>query len=108
MYFYEEGIEITVFHVIHLAWDPSHILYLASVVCAATFLLYLPFRMWKLHISSFRATSAFSWLELGKGVSTLVQFPHLDNDERQIELWNFDVIYSIGTFDRTTDHVCVL
>ncbi|KFY68700.1 hypothetical protein V496_00844 [Pseudogymnoascus sp. VKM F-4515 (FW-2607)] len=76
MNFYEDGIEMTTSHLDHillrrlsqraLAWYPTHILYLVSTACATIFMLYLPVRLWELHRSSTKATSASSWLELGK------------------------------------------
>ncbi|KFX93219.1 hypothetical protein O988_06925 [Pseudogymnoascus sp. VKM F-3808] len=76
MNFYEDGIEMTTSHLDHillrrlsqraLAWYPTHVLYLVSTTCATIFMLYLPVRLWELHRSSTKATSASSWLELGK------------------------------------------
>ncbi|KFY45085.1 hypothetical protein V495_03127 [Pseudogymnoascus sp. VKM F-4514 (FW-929)] len=76
MNFYEDGIEMTTSHHDHillrrlsqraLAWYPTHVLYLVSTACATIFMLYLPVRLWELHRSSTKATSASSWLELGK------------------------------------------
>jgi hypothetical protein len=50
-----------------MAPEPTHVLYTVSTVCATTFLLILPVRLWKLRNSSIRRTP--TWQGPFKAVS---------------------------------------
>jgi hypothetical protein len=51
----------------NLAWEPTNIVNIVTILCAAAFMLYLPVRIWQLRVS--RTKNVLSWQGRSKAVS---------------------------------------